>query len=182
VSKISKMTDEPEVATAYLDEWGAVAPEVHQAAVSLRERAESYARTTVGAEDAASALMAKAAALVTRALEDRHEQITDLEAYLFQTYKRLILAEMEKESARERILAERAVEVSQNGHDASAELYQYILVEQLRKRMNPRTRAVFDLLALGHTFEEIGSMLGKSSRAIRNNYYEQVARLKQELG
>jgi hypothetical protein len=35
---------------------------------------------------------------------------------------------------------------------------------------------------LGHTFEEIGSMLGKSGAAIRNNYYEQVARLKQEIG
>jgi DNA-directed RNA polymerase specialized sigma24 family protein len=59
---------------------------------------------------------------------------------------------------------------------------QYILIEQLRMRMNQRTRTVFDLLALGHTFEEIGSMLGKSSRAVRNNYYDQVARLKQELG
>jgi len=38
------------------------------------------------------------------------------------------------------------------------------------------------LLALGHTFEEIGLMLGKSGGAIRNNYYEQVARLKQEIG
>jgi DNA-directed RNA polymerase specialized sigma24 family protein len=38
------------------------------------------------------------------------------------------------------------------------------------------------LLALGHTFEEIGSILGMSSRAVRNNYYDQVARLKQEIG
>jgi DNA-directed RNA polymerase specialized sigma24 family protein len=48
--------------------------------------------------------------------------------------------------------------------------------------MNQRTRQVFDLLALGHTYEEIGSMMGKSGRAIRNNYYEQIARLKEELG
>jgi DNA-directed RNA polymerase specialized sigma24 family protein len=182
VSKFSIMTDQPEIATAYLDEWGAVAPEVYKTAVSLRARAESYARATLGAEDTGRTLLAKAAATVTRALEDRHEKITNLEAYLFQTYKRLVLAELEKERERERILVERAVEASQNGHNVSAELDQYILIEQLRSRMNQRTRLVFDLLTLGHTFEEIGSMLGKSSRAIRNNYYEQVARLKQELG
>ena len=176
------MTDQPEVATAYQDEWGAVTYEVYQAAESLREQAESYARAALGAEADGRTLLAKAAATVTRALEDRHEPIASLEAYLFQTYKRMVAAEAEKERARSRILAERARDASQNGHDASAELDQYILIEQLRMRMNQRTRAVFDLLALGHTFEEIGSKLGKSSRAIRNNYYEQVARLKQEIG
>lgn len=182
MGKIDIMTNQPEIATAYLDEWGAVTPEVHQAAVSLREQAQSYARATLRHEDAGGALMARAEAMVTRVLEDRHEHIANLQAYLFQTYKRLVLAELEKEKAHERILTERAGEVSQNGHNISAELDQYILIEQLRMRMNQRTRAVFDLLALGHTFKEIGSMLGKSSRAIRNNYYEQVARLKQELG
>jgi DNA-directed RNA polymerase specialized sigma24 family protein len=182
VSKIRIMTEQPEIATAYLDEWGAVAPEVYREVVSLREQAESYARATLGSEDAGRTLMAKAAVTVTRALEGRHEQITNLQAYLFQSYKRLVQAELEKERERERILAERAGEDSRNGHNVSAELDQYILIEQLRMRMNQRTRLVFDLLALGHTFEEIGSMLGKSSRAVRNNYYEQVARLKQELG
>ena len=176
------MTDQPEIATAYQDEWGAVAPEVYQAAESLREQPESYARMVLGAEAEGRTLLAKAAATVTRALEDRHEQIANLEAYLFQTYKRMVLAEAEKERARARILSERAGDASRNGHDASAELDQYILIEQLRRRMNQRTRIVFDLLALGHTFEEIGSMLGKSGGAIRNNYYEQVARLKQEIG
>jgi len=182
VSKISIMTDQPEIATAYLDEWGVVAPEVYQVAVSLRDQAESYAQATLGAKDAGHTFLAKAAVTVTRALEDRHEQITNLQAYLFQTYKRLVQAELEKERTRDRILTERACEASLNGHNVSAELDQYILIEQLRMRMNQRTRMVFDLLALGHTFEEIGLMLGKSSRAVRNNYYEQVARLKQEVG
>jgi DNA-directed RNA polymerase specialized sigma24 family protein len=182
VSKIGIITDQPEISTAYLDEWGEVSPEVYQTAVSLREQAESYARATLGARDAGHTLLAKAAATVTRALEDRHEQITNLPAYLFQTYKRLVMAELEKERAHERILAERADEASRNRHNVSAEMDQYILIEQLRMRMNPRTRLVFDMLILGHTFEEIGLILGKSSRAIRNNYYDQVARLKQEVG
>jgi DNA-directed RNA polymerase specialized sigma24 family protein len=182
VSKIGVITDQPEFATGYQDEWGAVAPEVYQAAESLREQAEGYARAALGAEADGRTLLAKAAASVTRALEDRHEQIANLEAYLFQAYRRLVLAEAEKERARARILAERAGDASQNGHDAPAELDQSILIEQLRRRMNQRTRMVFDLLALGHTFEEIGLILGKSSRAVRNNYYEQVARLKQEIG
>ncbi len=176
------MTDQPEIAAAYRDEWGPVAPEVYQVAVSLREKAEDYARAKLGAADTGRTLLAKAAVMVTRSLEDRHEQVANLEAYLFQTYKRLVLVEFERERERERILSERADDPSQNGFIAPAEMDQYILIDQLRKRMNERTRLVFDLLTLGHTFDEIGSMLGKSGRAIRNNYYEQLARLRQELG
>src|SRR5262249_28822954 len=108
------MTDQPEIAAAYLDEWGTVATEVYQEVVSVRDRAGSYARATWGAEDVGRTLMAKAAATVTRALEDRREQITNLQAYLFQTYKRLVQAELEKERERERILAERAGEGARN--------------------------------------------------------------------
>ncbi|MCG3164092.1 MAG: hypothetical protein JMDDDDMK_05564 [Acidobacteria bacterium] len=175
------MTNQPEIVAAYLDEWGVVAPEVHQAAVALREQAESYARATLHNEDAGHTLLAKASAIVTRALYDQPGRITNLRAYLFQTYKRQVLAELEKEKSRERILAEGASKARSGQRGDSAEMDQYILVQELRKRMNERTRQVFDLLCLGHSFEEIGSMLGKSSRAIRNNYYEQIARLKPEL-
>src|SRR5262245_2285858 len=137
------MTDQPEIATAYQDEWGAVAPEVYQAAESLREQVESYARMALGAEADGRTLLAKAAATVTRALEDRHDQIANLEAYLFQTYKRMVLAEAEKERARARILAERADDASQNGHDVSAELDQFNLREHMSTGMNKRTRVDF---------------------------------------
>jgi len=175
------MTNQPEIAAAYMDEWGVVAPEVHQAAIALRKRAESYARAILHNEDAGYTLLVKAAAIVTRALEDHPGRITNLQAYLFQTYRRQVLAELEKEKSRERILVEHAGEIATGDRGDSAELDQYILIQELRKLMNQRTRLVFDLLALGHTFEEIGLMLGKSSRAVRNNYYDQVARLKKEL-
>lgn len=179
------MTNQPEIATAYMDEWGVVAPEVHQAAMALREQAESFARATLHNEDAGYTLLVKAAAIVTRALENHPGHITNLSGYLFQTYKWQVLAEVEKETSRERILAEHAGEMAPGGHDASADpsakLGQYILIQELRKRMNQRTRLVFDLQTMGHTFEEIGLMLGKGTSAVRNNYYDQVARLKKEL-
>jgi DNA-directed RNA polymerase specialized sigma24 family protein len=175
------MTNQPEVATAYMDEWGAIAPEVHRAALALRKQAESFARVTLHNEDVGHTLLAKAAAIVTRALIERPGSITNLPAYLFKTYQRQVLAELEKEKSHERILVGQAGEISLNGHDACAELDQQILVYELRKRMDERTRQVFDLLVLGHSFEEIGSMLGKSSRAVRNNYYDHLDRLKKEL-
>jgi DNA-directed RNA polymerase specialized sigma24 family protein len=164
-----------------MDEWGIVTPEVHQVAVALREQAENYARATLHNEETGRTLLAKAAAIVTRALSDQPGHITNLSAYLFQTYKRQVLAELEKEKTRERILSERVDMRASAERDDSLELDQQILIQELRRRMNPRTRQVFDLLSLGHTFEDIGLMLRKSSRAIRNNYYEQIARLKQEL-
>ncbi|MGE0129902.1 MAG: RNA polymerase sigma factor [Blastocatellales bacterium] len=175
------MTNQPEIAAAYMDEWGVVAPEVYQAAMALREQAGSYARATLHNEDAGYTLLAKASAIVTRALDDHPGHITNLSAYLFKTYKRQVLAELEKEKSHERILTENTDEIFPAGHNDTARLDRYILVQELRKRMNQRTRLVLDLLTLGHSFEEIGLMLGKSSRAMRNNYYEQVARLKKEL-
>jgi len=175
------MTNQHEVATPYVDEWGAIAPEVHLAAMAVREQAEIFARMTLRNEDAGHTLLAKASAIVTQALENHPGGITNLTAYLFQTYKRLAMAELEKEKSRERILAERADEIAQNGRAGSAEMDQQILIEELRKRMDERTRQVFDLLVLGHTFEEIGPMLGKSSRAVRNNYYDHIERLKKEI-
>jgi len=179
------MTNQPEIATAYMDEWGVVAPEVHQAAMALREQAETYARATLHNEDAGYTLLVKAAAIVTRTLKDHPGHITNLSGYLFQTYKRQVLAELEKEKSHERILAEHASEIAPGGHDGSTEPStkwdQSILIQELRERMNQRTRLVFDLQTMGHTFEEIGLMLGKSTRAVRNNYYDQVARLKEEI-
>ena len=175
------MTNKLEVATAYMDEWGAVAPEVHQAALGLRKQAESFARATLHNEDVGHTLLAKAAVIVTRTLNEHPGTITNLPAYLFKTYKRQVLAELEKEKSHERILVGQVDETSLNGHDACAELDQQILIHELRKLMDERTRQVFDLLVLGHSFEEIGSMLGKSSRAVRNNYYDHLDRLKREL-
>jgi len=175
------MTNQPEIATAYMDEWGVVAPEVHQAAIALRKRAESYAQAILHNEDAGYTLLVKAAAIVTRALEDHPGRITNLQTYLFQTYRWQVLAEFEKEKSRERILVEHADEIAPGVQGDSADPDQHILIQELRKLMNQRTRLVFDLLTLGHTFEEIGLMLGKSGRAVRNHYYHQIARLKEEL-
>jgi len=175
------MTNQLEIATAYVDEWGAIAPEVHRAAMALRNQAESFARLTLHNEDAGHTLLAKAAAIVTRALDEHPGTITNLPAYLFKTYKRQVLAELEKEKSRERILVEHGAGTSQNGQNAYVELDHQILIHELRRLMDERTREVFDLLVLGHSFEEIGLILGKSSRAVRNNYYDHLDRLKKEL-
>ncbi|HKQ73781.1 MAG TPA: hypothetical protein VJ810_08655 [Blastocatellia bacterium] len=175
------MTNQLDVTTAYIDEWGVIAPEVHRAALALHKQAEIFARVTLHNEDAGHTLLAKAAAIVTRALKERPGTITNIPAYLFKTYKRQVLAELEKERSHEQILVEHGGEASVNGHDACEELDQQILVRELRRLMDERTREVFDLLVLGHSFEEIGLILGKSSRAVRNNYYDHLNRLKKEL-
>ena len=175
------MANQLEVATAYMDEWGAIAPEVHRAAVALRKQAETFARATLHNEDAGHTLLAKAAVIVTRALNEHPGTISNVPAYLYKTYKRQVLAELEKEKSHERILVEHGGESVLNGQDSCAELDQQILIRELRKLMDERTREVFDLLVLGHSFEEIGSIIGRSSRAVRNNYYDHLSRLKREL-
>lgn len=167
--------------SAYADEWGDITPEVSQAVNALREQADNFARATLRNEADGRTLLAKAAAIVSRTLAERPGQIADLQAYLLQTYKRQVLAELRKEKAHQQALAEHASELTTEPHGSASEIERQILIRQITQRMNPRTRQVFELLILGHSFEEIGQMLGLSSRAVRNNYYDQIKRLKQQI-
>jgi len=168
----------PPVEAGYIDEYGPIEPEVYQAAGALWSQAERFAVQLLHDAPAGLSLMLKAAALVSRKRAENPGQIANIRAYLFQTYKRLVLAEMQKENGHEAAL-EAGLEAA--SHSLVEEVDRKILVEQIVRRMDRWTRQVFEWLTLGHTFEEIGQALGKSPPATRNKFRDQLNRLMKQI-
>jgi len=115
-------------------------PEVLQAALALRERAESYARATLHSEDAGHILLALAATILSREII-KHQEILpyfQLHDSLFQAYQELVLEELPPwEEARLRLKDEKSREAWKK------EYLKVILAELNRPRLIPG-------LALGH--------------------------------
>jgi hypothetical protein len=86
----------------YTDEFGAVAPDVYAAAGNVVHRSQDYAARVLLDGDPARTrtLLIKAAAHVTRARNGKAHEIYELNGYLFQTFKHLILAELKKDNNR----------------------------------------------------------------------------------
>src|SRR5262245_51850653 len=86
----------PRLETGCGEEFGPVDPEVHCLAREVWPRAEHLAVDLLGDPAAGHQLLTRAVVAVSALSRDRREQIRDPHAYLFQTYKRLVLAELEK--------------------------------------------------------------------------------------
>jgi DNA-directed RNA polymerase specialized sigma24 family protein len=125
--------------------------------------------------------MLKAAAAVSRKRAEPGPPIQNLQAYLFQTYKHLLLAEMEKENGHRQRDLERHFELT-SASDADAEtLERKILIQQVIRRMDEWMRAIFELLTLGYSFEEIGRLRAENGHALRSKFHKRLGRLAKEL-
>lgn len=178
------MSNWPPIEDGYEDEFGRVDPDVYEAAGELwRRRGESFAVSTLRDESAGQRLMLKAAALVTRRRAAPGAEVENLRAYLYQTYKHLVLAELEKESGHRR----RESEAFGDGAaptpeaDPPVDIERHILVQQLMRRMDGWTREVFELLTLGYSFEMIARLKNKKSNVIRSKFNKQLKRLMADI-
>jgi DNA-directed RNA polymerase specialized sigma24 family protein len=121
--------------------------------------------------------MLKSASLVTRARSSERTNIQNLSSYLYRTFKRLVLEELEKENRHRRLAAEAASALSPREETGAVTLDRKILIQQLIGRMDGSTRQVFELLILGHTYDEIGLFVGKDGQAVRTKYSKQIRKL-----
>jgi hypothetical protein len=92
----------------YRDEFGSIATDVYAAAGRVWGRARDYAARVLHDFDDARArtMPLRAAAQVTRARDEKSREISALDAYLFQTFRRVVLAELEKDDNRHRLESE----------------------------------------------------------------------------
>lgn len=172
----------PPLETAYADEFGPIEPEVYRTAGALWSAyGERYARTKLGDVPTGLRLMLKAAASVSRKHLDPSVKIESLPDYLFQAYKRLVLAELEKQNGHRRRDAELHAEAASQPDTVAADLERKILIQQLMQRMDAWTREIFELLTLHYTFEEIGRMRGENGNKIRAMYSKKLKGLKKRL-
>ncbi|HZI19286.1 MAG TPA: sigma-70 family RNA polymerase sigma factor [Pyrinomonadaceae bacterium] len=169
------------IETAYADEFGLVAPDVYACANEIRARARGYAARVLSDNDAARAdtLLLKAAAQVTRHLGGDPGGVTHLRGYLFRTFRRVLLAELEKDDNRRRFESRSAADAELRGQAENVE--RRILLGEIVKAMDPWTREVFEWLTLDYSFEEIARHLGAKPKAVRNRFYRRLERLRAAL-
>lgn len=167
--------------TGYTDEFGAIAPDVYAAAGHVWPRAREFAaRVLRGADDArARTLLLKAASQVTKARAEKGHQINELAGYLMQTFKRIVIAELEKDDNRRRFETEAGVEAEWRSQASNVE--RRILLDEIVGLMDGWTRTVFEWLTLDYTFDEIARHLGMNTKVLRNRYNRHVSALVRQV-
>jgi hypothetical protein len=172
----------PSLASAYTDEFGHIEPNVYEAAGALwKVSGERLALSTLADAPTGLRLMLKAAAIVSRKHAEPESLIANLSAYLFQTYKHLVLAELEKENGHRQREKERQTEIESLSVSLTEDLDRKILVQQLMGRMDDWMREVFELLVLGHTFEEIGRFRNQNAHVLRTKFNKRLKRLTKQI-
>lgn len=161
----------------YTDQFGVMDGEVYAVAGDLWPQASRFSLETLGNESDGQRLLFKAAAAVSRQKLNGSEPIQNLSAYLWLSFKRLALAEMK---------------YRQRGHNAdgdletlanapSEEIDDIILLDEIVRRMNPEARQLFNLRALGYSYEEIAPLLGKRANVLRSKLDKEIKKLRKLL-
>jgi len=171
----------PPIETPFTDEFGQIEPEVYAAAGRLWGQGESYALSTLGDASKGLQLMIKAVTTVSRIHASADNHITNLSAYVYQAYKHLVLAELEKENGHRRRETERQTEIDSLTVSLAEDVDRKILIQQIRRRMDDWMREVFEFMILGHTFEEIGNIRNQNAHSLRTKYNKHLKRLTKQI-
>ena len=163
--------------TQFTDEFGKIDGEVYDIAVTLLPRAESYAQRTLGDAAAGQRLLMNACALVTRRRQTG-EELSNLTGYLYRTWQRLLLAELEKANGHRRLETDLA---AASPRHTTEDLDRRILLQQIIGQMDDWTRRVFEYLALDFTYDQIAAELSGNGHAIRMKYDRKLQALAQRL-
>jgi DNA-directed RNA polymerase specialized sigma24 family protein len=172
----------PPLESGYRDAEGWVDLEVYRTAAALWPFAEQLARNNLHDSMAGQKLMLKAVVNVSSALEVEQKSIRNLKGYLFVTYKRLLLEELNKRRKQEESDARELRQSAEAERRGKADdLERKILVQELVQRMDGDMRYVFERLILGYTFEEIAAEQNTPSNILRNRYHRMLKRLVKQI-
>ncbi|HEU0173675.1 MAG TPA: hypothetical protein VFV58_05385 [Blastocatellia bacterium] len=169
----------PSLDEGYTDEFGVICPEVYQAAGELWPQAESFVNSKLRDCPAGMRLMLKAAAAVSRKLQEQPDQIRDLKAYLWTTFKRHIYEEVEKENRYQPLEPEQ--QPTNDARARSETLHDQILIEEVMAQMDSWTRTVFELRVIGYQFEDIAQMLKMRPNLLRSKFHKEIKKLSRRL-
>ena len=165
----------PSLDAPYIDEFGCIDKDVHEAAGGIWRWAASYAIATLGDEASGQLALKKVCAKITQKRAAGDIQIVNLHAYLQTAFKHEILAQLKRNrSANVDLVAESLT-------DYGLDIDQKILIEQILARMDPEGRRISELLILGYSFEEIARKDGRHSNVIRSRHSKLLKRLREEL-
>src|SRR6185369_8022842 len=165
----------PSLDAPYIDEFGCIDTDIHEAARQIWRWAAAYAIATLGDEASGHLALKKVCAKITEKRAAGAIQIVNLNAYLQTAFKHEVLAQLKRN---------RSVNIDASTEpitDYDLDIDQKILVEQILTRMNSEDRRITELLILGYSFEEIAKKDGTRSNVIRSRHSKLLKRIKREL-
>ena len=171
----SLKTSWPSVDAPYIDEFGYIDKDIHEAAGEIWRWAAAYAHAILGDEASGQTALKKVCAKITEKRAAGAIQIVRLNAYIQTAFKHEVLAQLKRN---------RTVNVDVSGEpisDYALDINQKILVEQILARMEPEDRRITELLILGYSFEEIANKDGTRSNVIRSRHSKLLKRIRREL-
>src|ERR1700733_4494337 len=93
----------PPIDAAYTDEFGVIDPQVYEAAKEIWNSAARLAAASIHDHDEIARLMFKTIANISKHRRSSSSEIHNLRAFLYRSFKNLLLAELEREKNRSRI-------------------------------------------------------------------------------
>ena len=165
----------PSLDAPYIDQFGCIDKDIHEAAGDIWRWAATYALATLGDEASGQLALKKVCAKITEKRAAGAIQILNLKAYIQTAFKHEVLAQLKRN---------RSVDIdlsAQSITDYGLDLDQKILVEQILARMNSEDRRITELLILGYSFEEIARKDRTRSNVIRSRHSKLLKRIKREL-
>lgn len=171
--------------TKYEDEFGEIEAEVLREAQNLWKYSRNLALRMLGDEQKGQMFLMKAAAKVSAKLREKDSKIESLPAYLFETFRRLVIAEAKKRSLH-RKLEEKYLEsleelFQRNDLSEEEKIYQRILIAEIEAKMDDWTRKVFRYRALGYEFKDLVAELKTPENSIRAIYSKKIKKLAASL-
>ena len=167
----------PDLDSSYVDEFGRIDRIVYEIARQVWPAVVPAIRRTLRDLHAGQRVMIKAAALVSRKLDDNPEKLENVHGYLYRTFIRLLNEEFATEGKHAEfnraVLARNELEAQQS----DAAIFDKILISQLLSRAGAKTRILFHLRLLGHTFEDIARQQNTQSNLLRSEWSKELRRL-----
>lgn len=167
--------------TTYQDEYGEISRDVLREAQNVWHYGQKLSLRILGDEQRGQMLLMQAAAKVSRKINEEGLSITYLQAYLFQTFRRMLFAEARTDT-RHRELEEKyfesVEELFQTAELSEEEqICRRILIREIEAEMDDWTRRVSRYRALGYDFKEIAAHFGMGENVVRAKFSRNLKNL-----
>ena len=171
----------PELISSYQDELGTVSPQVLNEAQKIWLVSRSFSYKMLQDEQLSQLLMMKAVVKISDKINHESTEINNLRAYLFSTFKRLVLAEVRKENLHHELenqWIEHLTETFKNKPQTEEEIiYHQILITELEEKMDGWTRKVFRYRMLGYEYKDLVPDYGSAENVIRSKFSKKIKKL-----
>jgi hypothetical protein len=170
------------VGIEYEDEFGKIHPHVLSVAETVWLKSENFFSNIIQDHQQRLKILLHATALVSQKYSSGETQIENLTAYLYSTFRRLILADANRQKRHSELQTEAAKhQIEAKFVSEDEKICQKILVNQIRARMDDWTREVFDLQTIGYQYKDLIPKYGISENRIRSKYSKNILKLKNDI-